>query len=42
MHRIMEKRNYPKFLYDGLHPNKKGYDFMFKVIKRFIEKNNLI
>ena len=28
MHNIMIKEDYPKLLYDGLHPNKKGYDFI--------------
>jgi len=29
----MSKKDYKKMLYDGLHPNNKGYDFMFNKIK---------
>lgn len=38
---IISKENYPKLLTDGLHPNSKGYDLMFKQIKKFIESNKL-
>jgi acyl-CoA thioesterase I len=39
---IMIKENYQELLKDGLHPNSKGYDFMFNIIKTFLEKNKLI
>ena len=39
---IMFKEDYLNLLGDGLHPNSKGYDFMFNKIKEFIEKNQLI
>ncbi|MBT4539250.1 hypothetical protein HOC32_03105 [Candidatus Woesearchaeota archaeon] len=38
----MIKKNYQELLKDGLHPNSKGYDFMFNIIKTFLEKNKLI
>jgi len=34
--------NYPLLLQDGLHPNTKGFDFMFSKIKPFLENNKLI
>jgi lysophospholipase L1-like esterase len=39
---IMLKEDYPKLLNDGVHPNSKGYDFIFKKIKYFLSKNQLI
>jgi lysophospholipase L1-like esterase len=38
----MSKLDYPKYLSDGLHPNSKGYQLMFKEIKKFIQKHQLI
>lgn len=35
-------KNYKKMLADGLHPNSKGYDFMFEKIKEFLLKDNLL
>ena len=40
MFESMSKEDYPQLLDDGLHPNSKGYDYMFNVIKDFIEKKN--
>ena len=42
MFESMSKEAYPKLLEDGLHPNSKGYDYMFDTIKGFIENNKLI
>ena len=39
---VMGKKDYPKLLEDGLHPNSAGYDFMCEAIKRFLEDNKLI
>ncbi len=39
---VMSKEDYPKLLDDGLHPNPKGYDFMFEKMKGFLEKNRLV
>ncbi len=33
---------YERLLADGLHPNKKGYEKMFKIIKSYLEKKKLI
>ena len=38
----ISKLNYKKLLTDGLHPNKKGYNEMYKVIKEFLVKKKLI
>ncbi|MCX6804375.1 MAG: GDSL-type esterase/lipase family protein [Candidatus Diapherotrites archaeon] len=38
----MLAEDYTAMLSDGLHPNSKGYDFMFKIIKEFIEENDLL
>lgn len=32
-------RNYDLLFYDGVHPNKKGYDLMYNIIKKFIIEN---
>jgi lysophospholipase L1-like esterase len=42
MFELMSKEDYTSFLADGLHPNSAGYDFMFKHVREFIEKNDLI
>jgi lysophospholipase L1-like esterase len=39
---IMSKENYLSLLDDGLHPNSKGYDFMYENIKQFLIENKLI
>lgn len=36
------KTDYPKLLKDGLHPNTKGHQKMFEILKDFINKNNLV
>ena len=36
------KANHVKLLVDGLHPNKKGYDKMYNIIKNSLIKNKLI
>lgn len=38
----MLKEKHSKLLADGLHPNSKGYNFMYTKIKEFITKNKLI
>ena len=38
----MSQEDYPKLLVDGLHPNSKGYDFMYGIIKDFLVKEKLI
>ena len=35
------KEDYVKLLDDGLHPNSKGYDFMFDKVRNFFEKMKL-
>jgi lysophospholipase L1-like esterase len=42
MFKIASKEDYQKLLDDGLHPNAEGYDFMFRAIKNFLEKNHLL
>ena len=42
LYKEMITMNYPNFLSDGLHPNGDGYDFMFKVIKEYLDGKNLI
>jgi lysophospholipase L1-like esterase len=39
---ILIKENHIKLTDDGLHPNSKGYDFMFEKIKDFLESNKLL
>jgi lysophospholipase L1-like esterase len=39
---LMSKEDYSSLLADGLHPNSKGYDFMFKIIKNFLKEKNII
>ena len=36
------KLNYKKLLVDGVHPNKKGYDELYKIIKKYLIDNKLI
>jgi len=38
----ISKLNYKKLLVDGVHPNKRGYEEMYKTIKNFLIKNKLI
>jgi len=38
----ISKFNYKKMLVDGVHPNKKGYEEMYKIIKDFLIKHKLI
>ncbi|MFC1752648.1 SGNH/GDSL hydrolase family protein [Thermoproteota archaeon] len=42
LHSKMTKLPYKKLLADGLHPNKKGYEAMYRIIKEFLVKNKLI
>ena len=42
MFTIMSKEKYSKMLIDGIHPNNKGYDFMYLKIKEFIKNKKLI
>jgi lysophospholipase L1-like esterase len=42
IHALMLEQEYKNMLADGLHPNAKGYEFMYKEIKKFLEKNNLL
>ncbi|HIJ11403.1 TPA: hypothetical protein HA278_05075 [Candidatus Woesearchaeota archaeon] len=37
-----EKENYKELLADGLHPNEKGYQFIFEKVKKFLEDNEII
>jgi lysophospholipase L1-like esterase len=37
-----KREDYKKLLFDGLHPNSKGHDFMFGIIKESLEKNKTI
>jgi lysophospholipase L1-like esterase len=39
---VMSKENYPLLLEDGLHPNSKGYQFMYEKIKEFLIKEGLM
>ena len=41
IYQFMIKEKYEILLFDGLHPNTQGYDYMFNIIKKFIEKNKL-
>lgn len=38
----LKLKNYIELLYDGIHPNSKGYNEMFKFIKEYLEKNKLL
>lgn len=38
----LNDEEWPSMLVDGLHPNSKGYDKMFKMIKEFLIENKLI
>jgi len=40
--KIVSKANYVGFLEDGVHPNLKGYDFVFNATKDFLEQKNLL
>ncbi|MFH1631200.1 MAG: GDSL-type esterase/lipase family protein [Candidatus Aenigmatarchaeota archaeon] len=42
IHRSFIKLEYRKLLIDGLHPNKRGYDEMYRIIKYFLVKKKLI
>ncbi len=42
MFELMSKENYNEYHDDGLHINLKGYDFMYKIINDFLDKNNLL
>ena len=39
---LMLQNNHSKLLVDGIHPNSKGYDFIFKNLKKFLSSNNLL
>ncbi|MFH1409392.1 MAG: GDSL-type esterase/lipase family protein [Nanoarchaeota archaeon] len=36
------KKKYPSLLYDGIHPNQKGYQEMYRIIKDFLVEEKLI
>lgn len=38
----ISKLNYTKLLVDGVHPNKRGYEEIYKIIKHFLIKKKLI
>jgi lysophospholipase L1-like esterase len=38
----ISKSNYKKLLVDGVHPNKRGYEEIYKIIKNFLIKKKLI
>lgn len=38
----IKSKNYKQLLYDGIHPNSKGYDEMYNYVREFLDKNNLI
>lgn len=42
MFQEFSKLNYVKLLDDGLHPNSKGYEKMYKMIKKFLHENNFL
>ena len=37
-----QKLNYKKLLYDGLHPNIEGHKKIWKIVKAFLLKNNIL
>ncbi len=39
---VMSQEHFQSMLADGLHPNSKGYEYMYTKIKELIEKNKLI
>ena len=39
---IISKLNYKKLLIDGIHPNKQGYEKIYKIIKDFLVRKKLI
>ena len=39
---LISECNYKKLLVDGVHPNKKGYEKMYKIIKEFLIKKKII
>jgi lysophospholipase L1-like esterase len=41
LNKIILKKDYKVLFEDGLHPNKKGYRFIFTKIRAFMKKNNL-
>ena len=42
MFEIMKAQNHKELTTDGLHPNSKGYDKMFEIIRDFLEEKELI
>jgi len=42
MFSMMIEQTYPDMLTDGVHPNSKGYDFMFQRILTFLETNDML
>lgn len=42
LNKLMLKKNHKTLLEDGLHPNKKGYKFVFIKIRNFMKKNDLL
>lgn len=42
LNKKMLATNYEEMLFDGLHPNSKGYDFMFTEIKKFLGEKKLL
>jgi len=42
LNKIMLKKEYRILLEDGLHPNIKGYRFIFTKVRGFLKKNNLL
>ena len=38
----MKNLNYQELLEDGIHPNSKGHQLIFEIVKDFLIKNNLI
>ena len=34
--------NYKNLIYDGLHPNSKGHELIYKIVKEFLIKNKII
>lgn len=42
INKIMLKKDYKILLEDGLHPNAKGYRFIFTKVRNFLKKNDLL
>ena len=42
INKVMANIKYESLLSDGLHPNSAGYDYLFELIKKFLQEQRMI